>query len=50
MLQGLHHAAHSAHAVVMAVAAHGRFFLLFGQIGHGHFGGQHQPRDARGIL
>ena len=50
MLQGLHHAAHSAHAVVMAVAAHGRFFLLLGQIGDGHLGGEHQPGDACGVL
>ena len=37
----LHHAAHSAHAVVVAVAAHGWFFLFFRQVGHGDFGGEH---------
>ena len=37
----LHHAAHTAHA---------RFFLFFGQICHGHLGGEHQPRDTRCIL
>ena len=36
----LHHAAHTA----------GCFFLFFGQIGHGHLGGEHQPRDTRCIL
>ena len=46
----LHHAAHTAHAVVMAAHAAGCFFLLFRQIGHGHLGGEHQPRDARGVL
>ena len=46
----LHHAAHTAHAVVMAAHAAGGFFLLFRQVGHGHLGGQHQPGDARGVL
>ena len=37
-------------AVVMAAYAVERFFLLLGQIGHGHLGGEHQPRDTRCIL
>lgn len=48
----LHHTTHTTHAThAVVMAAHARcLFLIFGHVGHGYLGGQHQPGDARGIL
>ncbi len=41
---------HPLHAVAVSATRHSRFFLFLGEFGDHDLGGEHQTRDAGGVL